>query len=114
MPASDLQSQLNDMLDDSASDNSTTLQNPGGPKPMLRPAPALFTAAPPGRVPGPNMAMGGLRMQQQIMGMPGDDDGDDMQSMQLQMQDQGQGGSLAQQQQLLELEGQLQVSCSMS
>ena len=96
MPASDLQSQLNDMLDDSASDTSSIPQNILALSPPLRAAPAPFASpGPQAGVPGPKLAM------------PGGNN--DFEGMQMRAQ----GLDPMQQQQMSELQGQLQVSCTL-
>lgn len=97
MPASDLQSQLNDMLDDSASDNSSSVQLPQGANPLLHTASTPFMQ--------PNPAFGGAQPQR-MMALSGEDSlrGD------VQMQADGAGqDSMQQQQQIAELQDQLQV-----
>jgi len=106
MPASDLQSQLNDMLDDSASDTSSIPQNILALSPPLRTAPTPFASpGPQAGVPGPKLAMSDARMQQMVA-MPGAND--DFEGMQMKAQ----GVDSMQQQQISELQGQLQVSCT--
>ena len=106
MPASDLQAQLNDMLDDSASDTSSIPQNSLALSPPLRTAPTPFASpGPQAGVPGPKLAMGDARMQQMVAMPGGNDDSEGMQSK-------AQGIGPMQQQQISELQGQLQVSCT--
>lgn len=54
-PANDLQSQLNDMPDDSASDNSSTLQTLGAPMPPMGPAQRPLGGIPQDRGLTPNL-----------------------------------------------------------
>ncbi len=107
MPASDLQSQLNDMLDDSASDTSSIPQNTLALSPPLRTAPTPFASpGPQAGVPGPKLAMSDARMQQMVAmtGGNNDSEGEQMKT---------QGLDPMQQQQMSELQGQLQVSCTL-
>ena len=107
MPASDLQSQLNDMLDDSASDTSSIPQNTLALSPPLRTSPTPFASpGPQAGVPGPKLTMSDAHMQQN-MAMPGGNN--DFEGMQMKPQ----GPHPMQQQQMSELQGQLQVSCTL-
>ncbi len=107
MPASDLQSQLNDMLDDSASDTSSIPQNTLALNSPLRAAPTpIASPGPPAGVPGPKLAMSDARMQQMVA-MPGSNG--DFEGIQMKAQ----GIDPMQQQQMSELQGQLQVSCTL-
>ncbi len=107
MPASDLQSQLNDMLDDSASDTSSIPQNTLALNPPLRTAHTPFTSyGPQSGVPGPKLAIGDARTQQTMAMLGGNDDFEGMQMK-------TQGLDPMQQQQMSELQGQLQVSCTL-
>ena len=103
MPASDLQSQLNDMLDDSASDTSSMRQTLGGLNSLqLAPTPAPLAAGFQAGVPGPQGNVG----MQQNRAMSGDDGGG-LEGMQ--MQAEWQRLELMQQQQMSEMQDQLQV-----
>lgn len=102
MPASDLQSQLNDMLDDSASNNSSTLQSLRTTPPPLRPSPPPLVRAPQARGPNPNMTDGNASLQQMLT-MPDEEDEDGVQGMLSQQSD-------FDPQQLAEMSNQLQVS----
>ena len=102
MPASDLQSQLNDMLDDSASDTSSMQQTLGGLSSFQRPTSPPLAAGVQAGVLGPE---GNVRMQQ-VVAMSGDDSG--LKGMQ--MQAEWQRMDPVQQQQMTEMQDQLQVS----
>ena len=107
MPASDLQSQLNDMLDDSASDTSSIPQNTLALSPPLRKAPAPFASpGPQAGVPGPKVAMSDARMQPKMAMLGGNNDFEGMQMK-------PQGLDPMHQQQMSELQGQLQVRCTL-
>ena len=108
MPASDLQSQLNDMFDDSASDTSSIPRNTLALSPPLRAAQTPFASpGPQPGVPGPKLAMSDARLQQ-TMAMPAGNE--DFEGMQMKAQ----GLDPMQQQQVFELQGQLQVSCTLN
>ena len=102
MPASDLQSQLNDMLDDSASDTSSMQQTLGGLSSLQPPTSPPLAPGFQAGVPGPQ---GNVRMQQGVA-MSGDDD-NGLKGMQ--MQAEWQRLELMQQQQMSEMQNQLQV-----
>lgn len=102
MPASDLQSQLNDMLDDSASDTSSMQQTLGGLSSLQPPTSPPLAAGFQAGVPGPQ----GTAPMQQGVAMAGDDGG--LEGMQ--MQAEWQRLELMQQQQMSEMQDQLQVS----
>ena len=103
LPASDLQSQLNDMLDDSASDGSSTLQGRGGMPTPLRPTPNLFTPALQARGGSPNPAAQNAGLQQMLAGS-NDEEENDMGDMQMLGQQSG-----FDQQQITDMSSQLQV-----
>ena len=65
-PANELQSQLNDMLDDSASDNSSTLQTREGPSSPLPPAPPTLGDGLQNRASNLNLGPKNAKLQQML------------------------------------------------
>lgn len=100
-PANDLQSQLNDMLDDSASDNSSILQTREGPGSPLPPAPPTLGDRLQDRTPKPNLGLKNAKLQQTLS--MSDDAEMDTQGMQI-------PGQESKQRQTSEVSGQLKVS----
>lgn len=99
-PPNDLQSQLNDMLDDSASDNSTTLQTLATPLSSLGPAPPALKAIPQDR--GPTLNSAARIAETQPVRLTSNDEAEiNMRDLPLLEQDQ---------QQMAEMSNQLQVS----
>lgn len=100
-PANDLQSQLDDMLDDSASDNSSSVQMRGGANPPLPPAAPTTGDRPQDRGLNPNLGAKKPELQQ-MLSILEDEAEVDMQDL----------GVLGQQsnQQSSEMSNQLQVS----
>ena len=89
------------MLDDSASDNSSTLQTPGMPNPSLPPASPSVGDRPQDRGPKPNLGPENAKLQQMLS--ISDEAEIDMQDMQM-------VGLESKQQQTSEVSNQLQVS----
>ena len=104
-PANDLQSQLNDMLDDSASDSSSTLQPPGALNPSLRPAPPPSQDRPQDRAANSSLVAKTAALQQ-MLSISDNEAEIDMQDMQML-------GQESNQQQMIEMSNQLQVSVMM-
>ena len=88
------------MLDDSASDNSSTLQTPGMPNPLLPPAPPPVGDRPQDRGSIPNLGPKNANLQQMLSISDGAEV--DMQDMQM-------VGQESKQQQTSEVANQLQV-----
>ena len=108
LPASDLQSQLNDMLDDSASDNSSSLQSLGIPNASLpaNPTPLGLGGAQGGTAQGTAQGRAAGRAGlQHLLAMRNEEDENDTDGLQLMGQQVG-----FDQQQMEEMTAELQVS----
>ena len=92
------------MLDDSASDNSSTLQSLGTSPAPLRPSPPPLVPTPQVRGPKPDNAAGNAGLQQMVA-MSNEEDENDVQGLQMLSQQSGSNS-----QQMTDMSNQLQVS----